>query len=114
MNYMLKNLPNNQGTWSNSTLTVPERLTALLHEFMSISVPNSPAPVDIVLETMDPHIFKTLNCTQYCSEDIKVGFKEMNLHIYVNSSKKLQPKTLSKGQWQFWENEINNFLENLN
>lgn len=115
MNYMLKDLPTNQGTWSNPTLTVPERITALLKEYMTLSVPDYVAPEDILLQTLHPDFFKKLQCSQYCTENIKFGFEEDgNLHIYVNSFKKLQPKTLTKGQWQFWEAEIKVFLENLN
>ncbi len=115
MNYMLKDLPKNHGTWSNSTLTVPERITALLREFLTLSVPNYIPPNEVILQTIDPDIFRKLQCNIECTENIKLGFEDDgNLHIYVNSFKKIQPKSLTKGKWQFWESEINIFLEQIN
>lgn len=115
MNYMLKDLPTNQGTWSNPTLTVPERITALLKEYMTLNVPDYVAPKEVILQTTDPHVFEKLQCHIECTENIKLGFQgDGNLHVYVNSFKKLQPKNLTKGQWKFWEAEIKVFLENLN
>lgn len=112
---MLKDLPENQGTWSNPNLTIPERLTALLHEYMTHSVPDYVPPKEVILNTIDPHVFPKLQCNIECTENIKLVFEEDgNLHIYVNSFKKLQPKALTKGQWQFWEAEIKVFLEKIN